>query len=516
LYLNISACPDRVRRRKFHQQSYGYFSGNCKHLAKNPVKRFNEALQMWLQGESMYQAIDLETVKKLRSGFLADSENRVRMNSVTKAGVDVAGLRYEAASETPNIFSHELKTGEITAQNASGRCWLFAATNVLRREVIKSCDLENFELSQAYLFFWAKFEKANYFLESIIDTLDEEQDSRVLKWLLQAPFGDGGQWDMAVALVEKYGVVPKTVMPESFHSSASVKMNRYLTVKAREFSKELRDAHKAGLSREGLLQKKKTMLETFFRILCICLGTPPERFDFEVRGNAKGSTEGVSGEETGKSFSSGNFIRSLNITPLEFYKTYIGKPLADYVSLINAPTADKPYYRTYTVAYLGNVAGGREVFYLNLPIESLKRVAQVQIENGEPVWFGCDVGQMQDGEQGILSLGTYDVGNLFKTEFPMNKAARLDYSESRMTHAMVFQGVNIVDGKPNRWKVENSWGDKRCDKGWFRMSDEWFNEYVYQVVVDKKYLNADELAALEKKPMVLSPWDPMGSLAENW
>jgi bleomycin hydrolase len=464
----------------------------------------------------MYQPIDPETVKKLKGDFLADGGNRVRMNSVAKAGIDIAGLRYEAAAETPNVFSCELKTGEITAQNSSGRCWLFAATNVLRREVMRTCDLENFELSQAYLFFWDKFEKANYFLESIIDTLDEEQDSRLLKWLLQGPFADGGQWDMAVALVEKYGVVPKTVMPESFHSSNSGKMNKYLTVKVREFAKELRDAHRAGADREALLQKKKTMLETIFRMLCICLGTPPESFDFEVRGGAKDDKkddDAGSGDETGKPFKGGKFTRSLGITPLEFYKTYVGKPLGDYVSLINAPTADKPYYQTYTVAYLGNVAGGRQVFYLNLPVESLKRAAAAQIENGEPVWFGSDVGQMMDGEQGILSLGTYDVENLFKTAFPMDKAARLDYSESLMNHAMVFQGVNIIDGKPNRWKVENSWGDKRCDKGWFRMSDEWFSEYVYQVVVDKKYLTADEKAALEKKPVILKPWDPMGSLA---
>jgi bleomycin hydrolase len=462
----------------------------------------------------MFQAIASETVKKIRGDFLADGENRVRVNSVTKAGIDAAGQRYEAASETPNSFSHELKSGEITSQNQSGRCWLFAAANVLRREVIRTCDLENFELSQAWLFFWSKFEKANYFLESILDTLDEEQDSRVLKWLLQAPFSDGGQWDMAVALVEKYGVVPKNVMPESFHSGTSMKMNKYLTTKAREFSKELRDAHRAGLGREGLLQKKEAMLATFFRILCICLGTPPERFDFEVRGSSKDKKDGAKdGAEADKSFVGGKFTRNLNITPLEFYKTYVGKPLGDYISLINAPTADKPYYQTYTVAYLGNVAGGREVFYLNLPIESLKRAAVAQIESGEPVWFGCDVGQMADGEQGILSLGTYDVANLFRTSFPMSKGERLDYSESRMNHAMVFQGVNLVEGKPNRWKVENSWGDKRCDNGWFRMSDDWFGEFVYQVVVDKKYLNADELAALEKKPVVLSPWDPMGSLA---
>jgi bleomycin hydrolase len=463
----------------------------------------------------MYQPIDLETVKKLRGDFLVNAEYQVRMNSVAKMGIDAAGLRYEAAAETPNVFSHELKTGEITAQNQSGRCWLFAAANVLRREVIKNCELESFELSQAYLFFWDKFEKANFFLESIIDTLGEEQDSRLLKWLLQGPFADGGQWDMAVALVEQYGVVPKTVMPESFHSNNSGKMNKYLTLKVREFAKELRDAHKAGAGGEALRRKKAAMLETIFRMLCICLGTPPQRFDFEVRGRSKDDKEGAAASpgEKDKPFKGGKFTRSLGITPLEFYKTYVGKPLGDYVSLINAPTADKPYYQTYTVAYLGNVAGGRPVLYLNLPAESLKRAAAAQIESGESVWFGSDVGQMMDSEQGILSMGAYDVGNLFKTAFPLDKASRLDYSESLMTHAMVFQGVNLIDGKPNRWKVENSWGDKRGDKGWFRMSDEWFGEYVYQVVVDRRFLTAEEKAAVEKKPVVLKPWDPMGSLA---
>ncbi|MDR0400814.1 MAG: C1 family peptidase [Treponema sp.] len=468
----------------------------------------------------MYQPIALESVRKMRDDFIADGENLVRMNSVAKAGIDAAGLRYEAAVETPNVFSRELKTGEITSQNSSGRCWLFAAANILRRDVMRVCDLENFELSQAYLFFWDKFERANYFLESILDTLDEDQDSRLLRWLLQGPFADGGQWDMAVALVEKYGVVPKAVMPESFNSSNSGKMNKYLTLKAREFAKTLRDAHRAGAGREELQRKKEAMLGTFFRILCICLGAPPERFDFEVRGrdkdakDAKGDAGGAAPADEGpKPFKGGVFTRNLGMSPLEFYKTYVNKPLSDYISLINAPTADKAYYQTYTVAYLGNVAGGKPVLYLNLPVESLKRAAVAQLESGESVWFGCDVGQMMDSDQGILSMGTYDVENLLRTDFPLDKAARLDYSESSMCHAMVLQGVNLVDGRPNRWKVENSWGDKRCDKGWFRMSDEWFDEYVYQVVVDKKYLVPEETAALEKKPLVLKPWDPMGAVA---
>ncbi|GHU60017.1 hypothetical protein FACS189444_6460 [Spirochaetia bacterium] len=223
------------------------------------------------------------------------------------------------------MFSHELKTGEVTAQNSSGRCWLFAATNVLRLEVMKKCDLETFELSQSYLFFWDKFEKANYFLDSILETLDEAQDSRLLAWLLQSPFGDGGQWDMAVALVEKYGVVPKAVMPESFSSGASQRLNKFLTLKVREFAKELRDAHKAGASRESLAAKKEGMLEIIFRMLCISLGTPPVRFDFECRGKA-----GDSKAKAQAGVNKGKFTRDLNITPPEFYKKYVGKHVGGF------------------------------------------------------------------------------------------------------------------------------------------------------------------------------------------
>jgi bleomycin hydrolase len=298
-------------------------------------------------------------------------------------------------------------------------------------------------------------------------------------------------------------------MPESFHSSASQRLNKFLTLKARECARELREAHKAGKSRGELEAKKDAMLGVFYSMLCISFGVPPERFDFEVRGR-----EGKdAADKADKSVNRGKFTRELNISPKEFYDKYVGKSLGDYVSLINSPTADKPFFDTFTVAYLGNVAEGRKIHYLNLPVENLKRAALAQLESGEAVWFGSDVGQMMDADRGILSMDNYDVEALFNTSFPLDKGARLDYGESVMTHAMMFAGVNTIDGKPNRWKVENSWGDKRCDKGWFRMSDEWFSEYVYQVVVNKKFLTPEELDALKKEPKVLYPWDPMGSLA---
>jgi bleomycin hydrolase len=456
----------------------------------------------------MSRDISLEKSALYRKNFLANKEYLLRMNSVTRSGIEGTAPVYTGPVNTPEAFSYELKAGEITAQAQSGRCWLFAATNVMRLELMKKCGLENFELSQAYLFFWSKFERANYFLDAILNTLEEERDSRLLAWLLQAPFSDGGQWDMVMALVEKYGLVPKTVMPESFHSGASRQLNKYLTVKAREFARELREAFGAGESRESLEARKDKMLETFFRMLCIAFGPPPERFDFECRGREEGGEKTASGSMVNQ----GKFTRDLGITPQEFYRRYVGDKFNDYVSLINSPTEDKPFFDTFTVAYLGNVAG-KGVHYLNLPIENLKRAALAQLSSGEAVWFGCDVGQMHNTEHGLMSLDSIDVETLFDTPFPLDKAARLDYGESRMNHAMVFTGVNVVDGVPNRWKVENSWGDARGEKGRFRMSDKWFDEYVYQVVVNKSFLNPQELAALEKKPRILKPWDPMGSLA---
>ena len=233
-----------------------------------------------------------------------------------------------------------------------------------------------------------------------------------------------------------------------------------------------------------------------YDMLCISLGVPPKTVDLEVRDK------------------DGNFIRDTGLTPQEFYKKYIDMDLNDYISVINAPTEDKPYYHSYTVKFLGNVKEGRPVKYVNLPIEELKKAAIAQMQDGEPVWFGCDVGKSSERENGMMMLDVYDKGDLFKTEFTMNKAERLDYGHSLMTHAMVFQGVNLDEnGKPNRWRGENSWGKEPGKDGYYVMSDEWFDEYTYQIVVNRKYLSEKALAAYAEEPIKLEPWDPMGSLA---
>ena len=351
-------------------------------------------------------------------------------------------------------------------------------------------------LSQSYLLFWDKLEKSNWFLENILDTLEEPVGSRILCHLLTDPLGDGGQWDMMANIVAKYGVVPKYSMPESAVSSSTREMNRVMTELLRNDACILRQSAKDGSSRQDLEEKKAQMLEEIYRMLCICLGEPPKTVDMQARDKDN------------------NFIQETGLTPIEFFKKYVDINLNDYISLINAPTEDKPYYHKYTVNMLGNVREGNPVCYLNLPIEELKAAAIAQLKDGEPVWFGCDMGPYINRETGIMDLDIYDFQDVLQIDFPMTKAQRLDYGQSLMTHAMVFQGVNLTEnGTPTRWRVENSWGEDSGKKGYYIMSDEWFTEYMYQVVVNKKYLTKEQLQILDTETIMLNPWDPMGSLA---
>ena len=398
----------------------------------------------------MNREVTMELLEKYGKEFVQDRANRVAQNAVVGKGVNAAATDRGVEREIANTFSISLEQGKITNQKKSGRCWMFAALNCMRFQVMKHCNLETFELSQNYTLFYDKLEKSNYFLNTILDTLEEDTDSRLIAHLLSAPLNDGGQWDMLCAIVDKYGLVPKEAMPESEISSNTNEMVSYMTEKLREFACTLREAYRAGSTKEELLAKKEEMMQVVYNMLCICLGNPPKTFDFEYRDKDK------------------QFHRECGLTPKEFYAKYIGLNLNDYISLINAPTADKPYYRSYTVQYLGNVAEGRQVRYVNLPIEELKKAAIAQMKDGEPVWF----------------------------------------------HAMVFQGVNIDEnGQPNRWRVENSWGPDAGRDGYYTMTDRWFDEYTYQIVVNRKYLPKEVLEAYEQEPIVLKPWDPMGSLA---
>ena len=441
-------------------------------------------------------SINQDALDRYREQAKSNYAVGLAMNAVTANGIGKASTDIEALKKNVHEYSVLLKTGEITSQNQSGRCWMFAALNAMRFGLIKKYNLENYEFSQTYPLFWDKLEKSNYFLENILATLDEETGSRIVAFLLTAPLNDGGQFDMFAGLIEKYGVVPKSAMPETVCSSATAEMDKYLTLKLREYACKLRGDYHRGEPLESLRAQKEDMLSTIYRMLTICLGFPPEKVDFIVRDKDN------------------NLIREEGLSPQEFYEKYVGWDLRDYVSLINAPTGDKPYGQAYTVRFLGSVHEARPVRYLNLPVDELKKAAIRQMQDGEPVWFGCDVGQRHVRELGIMDTRSIAVDKLFGTGFPMTKEERLDYGESLMTHAMVLQGVHLdAEGKPVRWRVENSWGKDKGKEGYYLMSDDWFSEYTYQVVVHKKYLSPEQLAQYEGEMKVLEPWDPMGSLA---
>ena len=440
--------------------------------------------------------IDQTTLDRFREEARSNRTAQLTMGPVTENGILKSAVDIEARKQQVHAYSTSLKTGAITAQEHSGRCWMFAALNAMRLNMIKQLNLETFEFSQAYPLFWDKLEKSNYYLENILHTLEAPLNGRIMAFLLKDPLGDGGQFDMFAGLVEKYGVVPKDAMPETYHSANTGVMDKYLTLKLREYARTLRQAHEAGEGGEPLRSRKEGMLSTIYRMLTICLGFPPEKVDLLVRDKED------------------RLIRDDGLTPQEFYRKYVGWDLKNYVSLINAPTKDKPYGHAYTVRFLGSVYEARPVRYLNLPIEELKRAAIRQLQDGEPVWFGCDVGQSLLRDGGIMDTASLRPDLVFDTAFPLSKEERLDYGESLMTHAMVLLGVHQdKEGRPVRWRVENSWGKDSGKGGYYLMSDDWFSEYTYQVVVNKKYLSAEQTTQYDGIMTQLDPWDPMGSLA---
>lgn len=436
-----------------------------------------------------------ERTQAFRKAFEQNAKQVALQRGVVKNGIRASAENIQTHVENTPVFSIDLATGKVANQKQSGRCWMFAALNTFRHKLLTTFQLKDFELSQNYTFFWDKYEKANYFYENILNTAEQPATSREVAFLLQTPQQDGGQWDMIVSLFQKYGVVPKSVMPESSNSSNSRDLNNYLNKLLRKHAVLLRQMVAEEATDEEIQANREAMLQEVYNLLAISLGTPPTEFDFEYRDEEK------------------NYHLDQRLTPQSFYAKYVGVDLDEYVSIINAPTEDKPFMKSYTVDMLGNVVDGKQVKYLNLEMDDFKDLAVKQLEQGESVWFGCDVGQSSTRDSGIMALDAYDVEDLFDVDLTMTKAERLDYGESLMTHAMVLTGVDLIDGQAKKWKVENSWGEKVGDKGFFVMSDAWMDEYTYQIVVRKEFLTSEQLAAFEAEPIVLAPWDPMGALA---
>ena len=430
--------------------------------------------------------------KKFAGEYENDPVQKAVRRALYRTKLNDAALVQENEGKVADRFSIDIKTLPVTNQRQSGRCWIFSALNTLREDTAKKLKLEKFEFSQNYIAFWDKLEKINFYMESVIELADKEWDDRTLDWINRWGVSDGGQWDMFTALVEKYGLVPKDAMPETASSNATRTINTLTNRRLRRFCADVKAA--AG-DKDDIEALKEDCLNELYRMQCSCFGVPPKKFDFEYVDKDN------------------KYHCVKDLTPKAFFKKYVDWDFTDYASLIHSPTDDKPYYKRYTVKYLGNVVG-KKVKHLNLPLDEFKKAVIDQLKDGKVVWFGSDCSPFGDRQGGFWAPESFDFDSLFNIDFSITKEDALNSRESAMNHAMVITGVNLDGDKPTKWKIENSWGDEIAHKGYFVASDEWFDRYVYQAVVNKKYLSNKAMKALNTKLVELEPWDPMGTLAD--
>lgn len=449
----------------------------------------------------MLKEITMKEIKKehldeLLQEYEQDKACKIARHALSNQDIAVAAASKDTVSQMDFNFDINIKTMSVNNQKASGRCWIFAACNGIRELIGKKIGVGSFKLSQSYIAFYDKLEKLNYTLEALIETIDSDYDDRTVQFLVQNGIGDGGQWDMLVNVVKKYGICPKNAFVETYTSNNTRILNSLLNAEVRRFASESRVV-KASKGMKAVEELKESYMKRFYRALVSCYGIPPKTFDLKYTDDK------------------GGFHIERGFTPKSFFDKYVGNRLDDFVSCINAPTKSKPFYKSYTVKYLGNVAGGKIVKHLNLPMERLKEVIVAQLKDGKIVWFGSDVSSYGDRMRGVWDDKEFDFKSLLDLDIKMEKGESLDFRSSAMNHAMCITGVAFNEkGVPTKWKIENSWGNDRGREGYFMMSDTWFDQFTYQAVVDKKYLTKEELEAYNADPVELKPWDPMGSLAD--
>lgn len=436
----------------------------------------------------MSHELSFDEIAKFAQDYQDSKQNKVAEMATVTNGVQKASFNSEKVRSLNRTFSIEIKTDQVTNQKQSGRCWLFAALNTLRHDFAKKYKAKNFVFSQSYLFFWDRLERANIFFDNILQTADQDLDNRTVHSYLRGPDTDGGQWAMAVSLIRKYGLVPDYAYDESFTANSTASFNTALNMKLREDGLILRKLARAGKTEE-VESKRKKFLSEVYRMAVIAFGEPTKKFDLEFRND------------------DGDYVLDQDLSPLDFWHQYFDDDLDDYVVLFNAP--DHEMNKLYALPFEDNVVGGTPVHFLNTNIQNLKEAAIKQLKAGETIWFGCDVGKESDRQLGIMTKDLFQTDTLFDIKTQLNKKERLQTGASGSTHAMTLVGVDVVDGQPRQWKVENSWGEKVGKNGYFVMSDDWFDEYLFKVVVKKEFLS-DELVKLwngEATPV--EPWDSM-------
>ena len=437
------------------------------------------------QKQSKNGGISAEMLTEIRKGYEGTASDKAVRNALNAAAINVLAANSENIAMIDTHFSDEVKTKGRTNQKSSGRCWLFTGLNVLRSRMIDKYDLGAFTFSQNYVFFYDQLEKANLFLQGVIDTKGLSFDDRKVDWLFRNPIGDGGQFTGVSNLIMKYGVVPSDVMPETYCANNTSQMRAQIATKLREDGLKLRDA-----AVKDCPEMKTEMLKEIYRMLVLCLGEPPVEFEWTSYD------------------SKGNFVSAKTYTPKSFYNEYVGADLENnYIMVMNDPTRE--YGKVYEIDYDRHVYDGQNWLYINLPIERIKEMAIASIKDNTAMYFSCDVGKFMDRQKGTLDLNNFDYGSLFGTTFPMDKRQRVQTHASGSSHAMTLIAVDIKDGKPVKWMVENSWGADSGYKGNLIMTDEWFDNYMFRLVVEKKYVPADVMNMLNQKPTLLPAWDPM-------
>ena len=437
-------------------------------------------------------SIDAQMLSELSESYRPTGAEKALQNVMLNNNVNSMALNQANQNEMETYFSNSVKSKGISNQESSGRCWLFTGMNVMRAKMIAEQDLGEFEFSQVYNFFFDQLEKANLFLQGVIDTRKKPFDDRTVEWLFKNPMSDGGTFTGVADNIAKYGVVPKSVMKETYTSNHTAAFNSLFKRKLREYGVRLRNASDEGANDKKLQAMKKEQLKEVYRMLATVYGVPPTEFTWAPK-DAKGKYR----EEPQK------------YTPQSFYQKYIGWDLKNnYVMLMNDPT--RPYWKSYEIEYDRHMYDGQNWLYVNLPLEDIKEMAIASIKDGTMMYFSCDVGKFLDSKRGLLDINNYDYESIFGVEFGMNKKERIMTFDSGSSHAMTLMAVDLdSNGKPVKWQVENSWGASSGHRGTIIMTDEWFNEYMFRLVVDKKYAPARVLEVLKEKPTKLPAWDPM-------
>ncbi len=457
-------------------------------------KIFSSLLLFCAMGAAVAQStggISADMMSQIKKSYAGNASDKALRNILVTNSPAKLALNYENATAFNSHFSNRVESKAITDQKSSGRCWMFTGLNVLRSKAIHKFNLPaDFQFSQAYLFFYDQLEKSNLFLQAVVDTYNKGWDDQEVIWLFQNPLSDGGQFTGVANLIDKYGLVPAEAMPETFNTNNTSSISSLIKLKLREDGLELRQMAADKKLAKNVEKRKTEMLSEIYRMLALTFGEPPAQFSWTMK-NAKG-----------------NIVSTETYTPMSFYEKFAKQDFSTYYMVMNDPTRE--YYKVYEIQYDRHVYDGQNWRYLNLPMEEIAPMCIASIKDSTMMYFSCDVAKFLNRDKGFMDMNNYDYESLMGTTFGMNKEQRVRTFASGSSHAMTLCAVDLdADGKPLKWMVENSWGSSYGYQGFLIMTNDWFNEYMFRVVLEEKYIPAKTRELLKQKPIMLPAWDPM-------